>query len=487
MKLARNSIDGLLGAALPIFVALACIPMLVREIGPERYGILTIVWLLLGYFGAADFGIGRAITQRISTMKGDSPAKKANAVWSALISMTGFSLINALILYVFASWYFAGPFQIEEGLRAEAVRGVWILAVSNPIIAISGVLSGALIGLERFRLVSVCGIVSRSGLMLFPLLVALFYKHDLPMLILSAVAARLIGVLMLVGAVWKTFLQGHTLRFSRDEFGRLANFGAWIMLSALVGPMMVYADRFLVGAVMDATAVAAYAIPFDIAMRTLMLPAAVAQALFPRFAAESESASNERCRQSLIFVGQVFAPVIIALICVSDPLMKLWLGSSLDPRSVLIAQIILMGCWLNGLSNVPFALIQARGNPRYTAILHVIELPIFIALLAVLGSIFGLAGFAMAFSLRCLLDFILLMRQAKSADLKTFSHLGIPLGLIAMAMLAGFYVSSPWLLVFIAVLLGAFSAVNIVLRMPPQIRYGLAGLPWVGPVLQRFA
>ena len=477
MKLLRNSSYALLGSIVPTLVSIVTVPFYISAIGAERYGVLAIAWLVLGYFGASDLGIGRAITQRISAMRGESRAAMAGAVWSALVSMIVFGLIGALALFAFAAWYFAGPFQVEAGLRREILSALWILALGNPLMAVSGVLSGALVGLERFRLVSLSNVISNSALLLFPLGVALLVSIDLSALILAAMAARLLGAAMLAAGVWGAFLRGERLAFSRTEFKRLANFGAWIMLTAVVGPVMVYADRFVIGAVQDAAAVAAYAIPFQIASRTLIFPMAVIQALFPRFASEAHESSRERCREFVSFVGQLFAPLIIGLICLADPLLSLWLGASLDPRSVAVAQVVLAGFWINAVANVPYAFIQARGNPRFTALLHVAELPLYLAMLFVLGARYGLAGFAAAFALRCALDCVLLCRKAGAADREVALRLIAPMLLVGAALLAGSRIADWWLLLAAAIGLGGLALGALVLGLPGPIRSRLAQLP----------
>ena len=477
MKLLRDSAWSLSSSVLPTLVSIATVPFFVSAIGAGRYGVLAIAWLVLGYFGAADFGIGRAITQRISAMRGESRAAMASAVWSALVSMAVFGLAGAVLVFIASRWYFGGPFQAERGLRGEILAAVWILALCNPVVTVNGVLSGALIGLERFRFVSVCTTLSNTALLLFPLFTAWWISTDLSALILASLAARILGMIPLAVGAWAAFLRGEMALFSKAEFGRLANFGAWIMVTALVGPIMVSADRFLIGAFQNAAAVAAYAIPFQIASRTLMFPVAVTQALFPRFASDDIAASAARCRDFTVLVAQSFAPLIVALICLAAPLLELWLGDALDPRSVIVAQFVLAGFWSNAVAQVPYGFIQARGNPRFTALLHLAELPFYLALLFALGGRFGLTGYAAAFGLRCLADCLLLCRKAGAADGYVMVRMAISGVLVIGAVLAGTLIGNWWVLLSSACGFALLAFLALAAGLPPAIRNRLAELP----------
>ena len=57
MSLRRNILWNLAGAGLPLLAGAAFIPYLVREAGVEVFGILTLVWALIGYFSLFDFGL----------------------------------------------------------------------------------------------------------------------------------------------------------------------------------------------------------------------------------------------------------------------------------------------------------------------------------------------------------------------------------------------------------------------------------------------
>lgn len=477
MQIARNSVYTMLGMALPFVVGIVTVPLYIAEIGADRYGALSIAWVLLGYFGQMDFGIGRALTQRISATGGVRSPTTAHIVWSSIISSAGFGVTGGLVVLVGASYFFGGELKIGDSLRGELLESVWALAICNPVVALAGVTSGALVGLERFRTVSIGTLVSNTGLQVFPLITAHFLSNDLGALIISALFARIIGLGIFSFAVWRNLLRGQPFSASGREIKSLANFGVWIMISSFVGPLMMVTDRFIIGSYLGAAAVAAYTIPFQVAYRLQILPLAIAQVLFPRFAAEHASQSAQRCGDYTVLIAQIFAPVMIGMICVAAPLLHLWLGHHLDPRSVAIAQILCAGIWVNAIAQIPFNYIQARGNSRFTAVLHVAELPVYVGMLIGFGLVFGLNGAAAAFSLRCAIDCVALVLKAKMIGKWTLLPLCSQTLLLLAALMSGFMLHG-WIEALAAgAALALASIIFTLLQVPDGIRARLLTLP----------
>ena len=213
------------------------------------------------------------------------------------------------------------------------------------------------------------------------------------------------------------------------------NFGVWIMVSAVVGPLMTITDRFIIGAVAGALAVAAYTIPAQIASRTMIVPYAIMQVLFPQLAGLSAQDGRRRAGHALVAMGTIFAPVVICLICLAEPLLHAWLGDNLDPRSIRIGQILMVGWWANALAQVPYGLIQARGNSRFTGLMHIVELPMYGLMLYGLWIVLGLSGMAVAFTVRVFLDCAILLCRARLLDQWIIKRLTGPALLVAASLL----------------------------------------------------
>ena len=68
--LARNTIWNMVGQGAPLLVALFAIPLLIKGMGTDRFGVLTLAWAVVGYFSLFDLGLGRALTKLVAEKLG---------------------------------------------------------------------------------------------------------------------------------------------------------------------------------------------------------------------------------------------------------------------------------------------------------------------------------------------------------------------------------------------------------------------------------
>ena len=83
------------------------VPLYLDVVGIDRYGVLTICRVVLGYLGFLDLGLGPAVPQKIAAV-GESNTEAAEAVfWTAMWLSLAAGLIGAILLFAGAAVYFA--------------------------------------------------------------------------------------------------------------------------------------------------------------------------------------------------------------------------------------------------------------------------------------------------------------------------------------------------------------------------------------------
>lgn len=408
MSIRRNTTYNLLGSILPLAVSLVTIPIYLGLIGEARYGVLAIAWLLLGYFGLFDLGLGRATAQRIAALRDGAVAERAQTFWTALTLNVGLGVGGGLLIWPIASYFFGNVFKVEDALRPEVQAAVPWLILAVPMATLSGVLSGALQGRERFLELNLISVTGTVLFQLLPLATAMLWGADLGVLLPAALFARLFTLFMLFERCRRRVFLGHAITFARAQAGQLLRFGGWVTVTSFVGPMMVMLDRFIIGAVAGAKAVTYYTVPFQLGERTTIISSALSSALFPRFAAATLQEAQRLAHEGLRSLVVVMTPPVAAGILFMEPFLSWWIAPAFAQQSARIGQIILLGFWANSFAIIPYAQLQARGRPDLVAKCHLGEVLPYFGLLYLGLSTLGMVGAAVVFSLRVLADFALL-------------------------------------------------------------------------------
>ena len=196
----------------------------------------------------------------------------------------------------------------------------------------------------------------------------------------------------------------------------LLSFGAWMSLSNIISPLMVTSDRFIISYMLGASLVAYYTVPFDIIIRLLVIPAALTTVLFPRFTHLFINNKNDikRLYKKSLNTLMAIMLIICALICISSYWgLSIWLGKEFAQKSWLIASILSVGLYFNSLAQVPHAAVQASGDIRATSLIHLVEFVLYVPLLIISLSYYGLMGAALVWVLRVMADYIVLSAFAR--------------------------------------------------------------------------
>ena len=413
MSVSRHTSYNLIGSIIPLLGSLITVPIYVHLIGPARYGVLAIAWLLLGYFGLFDLGLGRATSFRISALREASAEARANTFWAAIIVNLGMGVIGAAILWLGADYFFAHMFKVEETLRPEIMASVPLLALSVPIATLSGVLTGALQGREQFLQTNVISVISAAMFQLLPLWVVWQMGPNLVQVLSAAVLAKVLTMAALALGCHLALTRGQPIRLDRREAPMLLKYGGWITLTSLFGPMLVIVDRFVIGAVLGAVAVAIYTIPYQLAKQIQILPSALTNALFPKISAATAEEQTAYSRNATFALVSLISLPVLGAIFLLEPALQLWVGKSMGGQAAPVGRILLVGFWANAFAMIPYTGLQASGRPDLVTKMLLIEIPPYFLILYLGLTYFGVSGAALALAVRSVIDYCLLSWVAK--------------------------------------------------------------------------
>ena len=156
----------LIGMGTPMLVGIMTIPYLIRSLGTDRFGVLTLAWSLIGYFSLFDFGLGRTLTQAVAERLGTGREQDVPVVlWTALTLMIVLGLVGLLAGAMLTPWIVRRVLRIPTSLEAETITAFLILALSVPATIATSGLRGALEAYHRFGLTS--GLRAAMGIFTF--------------------------------------------------------------------------------------------------------------------------------------------------------------------------------------------------------------------------------------------------------------------------------------------------------------------------------
>lgn len=396
-----------MGAVVPILVSLVTVPLYLAAIGLERYGILTLCWVLVGYFNFFDFGLGRATAQRIALLTDGDPVARERAFWAGVSLSIGLAIAAALVIWPVTSLAFMWIKVGSSGIRSETQAAIPFLIAAVPLAVSQSSLRGALEGRRRFLTINLIGSIAAIATGVLPLLAAYLYGPQLPVLVGVTLAVRIATLV----AYWTTSVRAVPIhgfvRPHKEDMRSMARFGAWLTVTNIVGPIMVLFDRFLIGSLVNAAAVALYAIPYNLINQILIVPNSLSTALFPKLAASQEHTS-QWAREALFKLTFFLTPMTLAAILLMGPFLRLWIGSTAAAHAAPIAYVLVVGFWANGLAQLPYSSLQAAGRTDLTAKVHVAELIPYLAALWLGLSTIGVLGAAVAWSARAFVDMVAL-------------------------------------------------------------------------------
>lgn len=408
-KLLVNSGINLLGSSIPIILTLLAIPLLIKALGMEQFGFLSLSWAIIGYLSLLDFGLGRALSQQTAANY-NNKSQITQTFWDTHTLIASLGSLGSLIIALITSWFFNQDNNPNPALQHVVWASIFMIF---PSLLINS-LSYFLIALEKFILLNLLKSSLSSLNIIIPILIcqisspANTFEH-----IMEALSwlRWLFSIIFFLACIYSA---PYLLKIKSWHFhypAKLIKLGGWMTITNIVGPIMTYFDRFFIASLISPTAVGAYSIAYELSSKLNIIAAALSTALAPFFAKQKNQPNliTQTFILSSITITGIFIPLIGCISAYGDLLLHWWLKQDEIKIIHQTTQWLALGFFFNAIALIFYTHLQFMERPDITAKIHLIELPFYLGLLIILLIHQGVIGAAIAWTVRAAIDMLLLL------------------------------------------------------------------------------
>lgn len=409
----QNIVWAGLSQVIPIIGAIIFIPILIEKLGDSKYGLLSIIWVVISLASILDLGLGRAVIKFVSEKISSEEKDEIGGIFGLSWILSGvISSALCVIIILFRSIVINSFFKIAPPLIADAEQSLIYTALAIPIVFSNSIFASILKAYQEFKIISIITGINTTLNYFIPIIVLLFtesFEIIVLTILLFKIVIFFIYLILLVKKVpWIFKFKTSTLR---KQLVPVLRFGGWVSISDMITPILSYSDRFLVASFISMSAVTYYVTPLDIITKIGGFTVPIVSVLFP--AISNAAYNNKEKVPTLLNTGfvvlTVFSfPLFLFFGLFSDEILTAWVSEDFSKESNIVLSLGSVAFLFKSFTYMPYSYLNGVNKPDIVTKVHLVELTFYLLILIVGLRYWGIIGAALAFLFRCFLDFILL-------------------------------------------------------------------------------
>jgi O-antigen/teichoic acid export membrane protein len=368
LKLARNVGIGLTNSIWTALLGLAVVPLYLKYLGIEAYGLIGFFATTQALFQILDLGMAPTINREIAR-------SSANSRWGDMRNL----LHTLAIIY----WCVAGLICLAMIVGAPAISAHWLkssalgqgtivqsLRLMGLVIACrwpTGLYAGALNGLQRIDVSSGINIVMSTVGNIGAVGVLAFISPTIGAFFLWQAGVGVIHAVLLRWGAWRALGRDTPVVFDFRAVKSIWRFSATMMALTIAGLALSQFDKVLLSKLLTLEAFGQYVLAGVVTSALSIVIAPFYNAIYPRFSAFIASDQNAEVvklyRVSGRLLATVLFPVAMVIVVAGKDLIRMWTGNPQLAEAVApLAALLAFGTALHGTSYIPYALQLAEGK-----------------------------------------------------------------------------------------------------------------------------
>jgi len=358
--------------------SLITVPLTLKYLGNERFGLWMTISSVLAMASFADFGVGNGVLNTVSKAFGKDDMEGVRKAVSS-----GFALLNTIAVLLLVSFFSIyrlvnwGDFfhVVSAQARSEAGPALAVFAVCFALNISMDVVQRVQLGLQqgyRYGLWQLCG----STLGFIGVLAGIWLHVSLPVLLVAIAGAPIFATTLNAFhffVIVRPDLRPSLRLVSRDVISQIGRLGGLFFVLQIVGAVASSADNFIIARMLGAVNVPEYSIPQRMFALIVMMSGMLVAPLWPAYG-EAISRGHihwvrHSLRKTLLIVLGATSAASFVLLLLSRSLIHWWVGSRIHPPFLLLlgmAVWTVLNCcgdaiavFLNGAAIIRFQVIVA--------------------------------------------------------------------------------------------------------------------------------
>lgn len=399
--LKRNIIANFLGKIWPSLLGLLLVPVYLKYLGVEAYGLIGFFVSLQGLMAFLDMGLSTASVREIardSVTEADK-IRQLDLVYTFQSVYWGVAILLASVFF-FASRWLAYEWITSDGIPVEVIRLAAIvfgitLALRWPVALYTGVMRG----LEKQVLVNLVSSASVTLRNVGATLMIVFVSQSVLAFLLWQLGAALVEVSVMAYLAWRMLprQEGHKSAFRLSIIKQVGKFSASLTIVSILASIFKQFDRIAITKILSLEFVGYYVAAYTIYELLSYFVAPVADAAFPRFS--SLLSQNNKAELVKIYHGSAqtisffIAPVSAFVVLFSWDILFLWSRSNeIAQNAHTTLSVLALAYSFNAMMHIPLMLQYAAGITFISMAVNIFGFVFLLPLMYFIISHFGLAG-----------------------------------------------------------------------------------------------
>lgn len=401
----RNLLANLLGSVVSGALTLLFVPIYLRYIGAESYGLIGFFTSITTLLSLLDGGTGAAATRELARTAESSAAEQEHTrglLNSLELLFWMLSCGLALTLTAAAPWIAHRWLHMESLSPATVTVCLRLLACTLALQWPNTLYAGCLVGLQRqIR----CNLLTTASVALrcFGSVAALWWSPRVETFFWAQMICSLVGVVAMRSAFWASYPGGRPAAGGRrlGSLRPILGFSMGVSGVNALALVLTQSDKLVLSRMVSLSDLGRYTLAWNLAMQLSRVTTAVLSASYPRLTQLLASGQLDLLRhvyrRACLQISLGLLPAGFVLAAFAEQVVWLWtrqaeLAAAVAPSLAWLT----LGTLCNGLMTMPYALQLASGSTRLslqTNLVAAVLLPIWVYLGA---QKFGLAGAASA-------------------------------------------------------------------------------------------